>query len=241
MSLVKLANKLTKIYNTLSEAAQQKAAPLLRSEGRFIKGIEKGNRRLLSELQKTRRESIKFTDFGSNLNGSMYYARHDGPIQMSVQRYPKTLNGAIIKRHEIWEAQQATGTKKLGPTLRKLDKVEESMLESRRLQHREQMKRLSGKIRRMRTYAVEHPEKADRAYKAHDYLERQMNLHMNYYKPKNPIRNGYFSHYNPQILVNESKLMKETPRSFNTDLFKTRHKSGEVEDLKNRFNINYGR
>jgi hypothetical protein len=236
MSLIKLANKLTKMYNTLSEAAQQKAAPLLRSEGRFVKGIEKGNRRLLSELQKYKKQSFKFTH--SKGVGEEFFDHNDhNNLIFNVKKYPKTLDDAIGKRHEIFEAQQVLKVKGLSKELKKFDIPQPDFEKNIDILRNKKNNIIQDYLKNKDNK----PNKSDRVFKAIDYLDSKISKNFVGAAMNPKVKDKFYSHYNPQVLVNESKLMNITPRSHNTDMFKYRHKSGEVQELRNRFKFDYGK
>lgn len=251
MSLIKLANKLTKMYNTLSETAQQKAASLLRSEGRFVKGIEKGNRRLLSELQKRERKSFVFNDNKVELGNYVFAFKKAKPdVLMNAAKHPKTLGQAIGKRHEIFELQQILGhkgiDKKLSSKYRQFEAknsknsiLSKQLLNEQEIIHKKELKTLN----RMTSANVDpKSESYSRSLKFLKHLDARKER----YKAKIPNVEwaesphvNFYSHASPQVLANESKIMQTTPNATKTSLYKYRLNSGEIPDLKHGFNFDY--
>ena len=276
--LVKLANKLTKIFNTLSDQAQERGASLLRPESTFIKGIEKGNRKLLSALQKREKKSFKF------INPKEHSGSFDpSTFIMKAKKHPKTLNDAIIKRHEIWEAQQSLGhkniDKKLIQNFKKAPKFEKryndliqrknkinNYLNSHTPYKRvmESMYKVEDEI--SHDFMGSHtPEREKTLYKRLDTLQKYLEKDTKYQKyqkikekldsQNNTIRSAlrttyddphskFWTHTNPQVLINESNLIKTTPNAFKTKIYEYRHEQrgnvlNEADDLKRSFNINY--
>lgn len=228
--IVKLANKLTKVFNSLSEVAQQRVEPLLRPEKTFVLGIEKGNRRLLSALQKHIKKSLKF----ENVKDGEFISRAGKQVTlMGVAKHPRTLEEALGKRHEIFEAQQITGQKKLSKKLRKIDNLPD---------YENNLDILRNRMHGLRKYyrrSGKDPALEDRIDRAMDYVLSRMYKNSENSKVAPSIRSQFFTHRNPQVLVNESQLMRGTPKAFKTSTFQYRHQSGEVDALKNQFNIVY--
>jgi hypothetical protein len=259
MSLVKLANKLTKMYNTLSEAAQQKAAPLLRSEGRFVKGIEKGNRRLLSELQKRERKSFVFNNIKNSLSSNVFRVRDDGIFQISkfknndivanIPKNPKTLDEAIVKRHEIWELQHMLKHKNVNKSLSakyRQNAAKNNQITDFNTKLDKQLSIINKRRNVTSANMLMMDDKESPVYlknkKVFDYAsdryKKSMMQYKDYVHVADPL-SKFHSHLTPQILVNESKMMQTTPNATKTSLYKYRLNSGEIPDLKHGFNFDY--
>ena len=229
MSLIKLANKLTKVFNTLSTQGQKLAAPALRPMSQFVSGIERGNNNLIGELQRTKPQvNFKFNDIHNPLGSNYNIYTH----QFNVQTNPTSLTGAIAKRHEIWEAQQALGTKKLGKQLKPMQKSQNEW-EAKHNFHKTEKNLLAKRIDSLN----DHPG----SEKASNYLTNKYNKHNDILKnfPDNPAEAGFFGHHNPQVIMNENKLMAQTPGATRTGLYRFRMQN-EAPALKANFNFKYG-
>ena len=184
MSLIKLANKLTKMFNGLSAKSKKLAKPILRSKKQFISGIEQGNENLINRLKNKGHhitvETANWDGTPFNWRDSETIMKHNNEIVIQARK-PISLVQAITKRHEISETQQMLDEKKWNP---KLQKAKAWWLKNG--------------------------------------------------------RKKYYGHANPQVLFDESHLIATTPNANRIPLIKIRRENGEISDLKNKFNLNYG-
>lgn len=278
MGLIKLANKLTKMFNALKPETQALAEPFLRSEKTFIKGIEKGNRNLLTNIKKKNKLNLIFKNSNEPLENQVElfnpfrgaFHHHKKPLapsgfQLTVKRRVKTLDDVITKRHEVFETQEAINHRRdYIPYLRmnsKNSKYNHKLSKKIYDKHKHNLTEPKNKYLPNGTYLNNDKRTPEYIKFERDYVQHEdaaANEFSSLVKPIhkfNPINLGstngrdqlmisdnplYFSHMNPNVLKKEHKVLANTPRSHNTDLFKHRQNSGEATDVSKKFNLNYG-
>lgn len=200
------------MFNGLKPETQALAEPFLRSEKTFVNGIEKGNRNLLTNLRKKYKIEIPLQNIQDSSRAKFSYV---GTIH--VPKNPKTLDGVLNKRHELFEGKNLF--KNQNPSyftkIKKMQKDQEDLL---------------------RYDASLNMDWNIFSKKFESLRKRNNNLSTEITNKQSP----YFSHYSSNVLKDEHKLVANTPRSHKTNLFKFRKHSGEAADLKKRFGINYG-
>jgi len=232
MSLIKLASRLTKMYHTLSSESKVLAKKFERPTEQFVSGIERGNNNLIEEM-KRKRKGLNVYIFDNHTNPSSQWEPASNNLTLRVAKNPTNIHDALIKRHEIFEGQQITGTKGLGKHLKKLQKQYNNHPAVK------ERKAISQRQSNLMKYVLNNKDKpnlSERFLRASRFLSDKKLKAMKLSPLDNPS-SSFHGHHNPQVLINESKLVKNTPGS--ESFFAMRNEGKELEDLKKRFHYNY--
>ena len=235
--LVKLASKLTKMWHTLGPEAKALARTVERPTERFVSGLERGNHALIEEMKRKKPGLRVFQIPHYREGSSSEWEPAIKTITLRVPREPKTLPEVITKRHEIFEAQQETEVKGLGRHLKKFQK----RYDSHAAPIDKQIGVISDKskniVRHVQANADKIPNAEARLDKVRKYYaSKKVTLMQQKQRVVNPS-SSFMGHQNPQVLVNESKLVRNTPGA--EEFFVPYRSDGESQRLKKLFNFDY--